>query len=137
MKPERGIVRHDMASDESKMAQTTRSDIERTLAEIARQPIGEPTGDVAAPAAEVELAMADLVSDDNGEIVFCNDSGFRSLAIRTDSGIVADGRADAHLTAAGDDVSGFNYVKFENGLTLFYEEGLELIVLGGSAPSPA
>jgi hypothetical protein len=126
-----------MASDESKMARTTRSDFERTLAEIARQPIGELTGDVAAPAAEVELAMADLVSDDNGEIVFCNDSGFRSLAIHTDSQVVGDGRADAHLTAAGDDVSGFNYVKFDNGLTLFYEEGLELIVLRGSAPSPA
>jgi hypothetical protein len=118
------------------MARTTRSEVERTLAEIARQPIGEPIGDGAAPAAEVELALADLVSDANGEIVFCNDSGFRSLAIRTDSEIVADGRVDAHLTAAGDDVSGFNYVRFENGLTLFYEEGLQLIVLGG-APPPA
>jgi hypothetical protein len=126
-----------MASDESRMARSTRSEIERTLAEIARQPIGEPTGDAAAPAAEVELALADLVSDDNGEIVFCNDSGFRSLAIHTDSQVVGDGRADAHVTAAGDDVSGFNYLKFDNGLTLFYEEGLELIVLGGSAPSPA
>jgi hypothetical protein len=126
-----------MASHESRMARSTRSEIERTLAEIARQPIGEPTGDAAAPAAEVELALADLVSDDNGEIVFCNDSGFRSLAIHTDSQVVGDGRADAHVTAAGDDVSGFNYLKFDNGLTLFYEEGLELIVLGGSAPSPA
>jgi hypothetical protein len=126
-----------MASDEIRMARSTRSEIERTLAEIARQPIGEPTGDAAAPAAEVELALADLVSDDNGEIVFCNDSGFRSLAIHTDSQVVGDGRADAHVTAAGDDVSGFNYLKFDNGLTLFYEEGLELIVLGGSAPSPA
>jgi hypothetical protein len=126
-----------MASDEIRMARSTRSEIERTLAEIARQPIGEPTGDAAAPAADVELALADLVSDDNGEIVFCNDSGFRSLAIHTDSQVVGDGRADAHVTAAGDDVSGFNYLKFDNGLTLFYEEGLELIVLGGSAPSPA
>jgi hypothetical protein len=126
-----------MASDEIRMARSTRSEIERTLAEIARQPIGEPTGDAAAPAAEVELALANLVSDDNGEIVFCNDSGFRSLAIHTDSQVVGDGRADAHVTAAGDDVSGFNYLKFDNGLTLFYEEGLELIVLGGSAPSPA
>lgn len=124
-----------MASDESKMARTTRSDIERTLAEIARQPVGEPAGSAAEPAAEVELAMADLVGDANGEIVFCNDSGFRSLAIHTDSQVVGDGRTEAHRTAAGDDVSGFNYVRFENGLTLFYEEGLQLIVLGGIPPS--
>ena len=64
-----------MASDESKMARSTRSDVERTLAEVARQPVGEPAGDAAAPAAEVELALADLVSDDNGEIVFCNEFG--------------------------------------------------------------
>ena len=37
--------------------------------------------------------MADLVSDDNGEIVFFNDSGFRSLAIRTDAAVVANGQA--------------------------------------------
>jgi hypothetical protein len=34
-------------------------------------------------------------------------------------------------------VSGFNYVKFENGLTLFFEEGLQLIVLDRMPPSPA
>ena len=80
--------------------------------------------------------MADLVSDDNGEIVFCNDSGFRSLAIRTDSQVVANGQAAAHVTAAGDDVSGFNYVTFDNGLTLFYEEGLHLIVASAVLSRP-
>ena len=113
------------------MARTTRSDIERTLADSAWQPASEPRAHAAAPAAEVELAMADLVGDDHGEIVFCNDSGFRSLAIMTDLRVVADGQADAHVTAAGDDVSGFKFVKFENGVTLFYEEGLQLIVSGG------
>jgi hypothetical protein len=125
-----------MASDETKMARTTRSDDERSLAHTARQPLGEPQADAAEPAAEVELAMADLVSDDNGEIVFCNDSGFRSLAIRTDSQIIANGQAEAHVTAAGEDVSGFQYVTFDNGLTLFYEEGLHLIVASGSPPPP-
>ena len=122
-----------MASDESNMARTTRSEIERTLADSARQPAAEPL----APAAEVELALADLVGDDNGEIVFCNDSGFRSLALQTDSRIIADGRAKAHVTAAGEDVSGFKYATFDNGLTLFYEEGLHLIVSSAEAPSPA
>jgi hypothetical protein len=125
-----------MASDESKMARTTRSDDERSLAETARQPVGEPQTDVAVPAAEVELAMADLISDDNGEIVFCNDSGFRSLAIRTDAQIVANGQAATHVTAAGEDVSGLQYVTFDNGLTLYYEEGLHLIVASGVRPPP-
>ena len=124
-----------MASNETQMARTSRSDDERTLAETARQPLGEPQADAAVPAAEVELAMADLISDDNGEIVFCNDSGFRSLALRTDSQIVANGQAEPHVTAAGEDVSGFQYVTFDNGLTLFYEEGLHLIVASG-APAP-
>ena len=119
------------------MARTTRSEIERTLAEIARQPMSEPAGDFAAPAAEVELTLADLVSDGNGEIVFFNDSGFRSLAIYTEAQIVGDGRAAAHLTAAGDDVSGFNYVRFDTGLTLFFEEGLQLMVLSGRPRPPA
>jgi hypothetical protein len=125
-----------MASDETKMARTTRSDHERSLADTARQPGGELQADVAAPAAEVELAMADLVSDDNGEIVFCNDSGFRSLALRTESQIIANGQADAHVTAAGADVSGFRYVTFDNGVTLFYEEGLHLIVSSETLPRP-
>jgi hypothetical protein len=121
-----------MASDETNMARTTRSD----LADTARQPVAEPPADPAGPAAEVELAMADRVSDDNGEIVFCNDSGFRSLAIRTPSQIIANGQAAAHVTAAGEDVSGFRYVTFDNGLTLFYEEGLHLIVSSEEPPPP-
>ena len=77
--------------------------------------------------AEVELALSDLISDDNGEIVFFNDSGFRTLAIETESTIVADGQAETHVTAGGEDVSGFNYVTFDNGVTLYFEDGLDLI----------
>ena len=124
-----------MASDDTKMARTSRSNDERSLAaHPAGQLVGEPQADVAAPAAEVELDLADLVADANGAVVFCNDSGFRNLAIRTDSKVVANGQAEAHVTAAGEDVSGFQYLTFDNGLTLFYEEGLHLIVASGSPP---
>ena len=123
-----------MASDDTKMARTSRSDDERSL---AAPPAGQLVGaDVAAPAAEVELALADLVADANGAVVFCNDSGFRNLAIRTDSKVVANGQAEAHVTAAGEDVSGFQYLTFDNGLTLFYEEGLHAFVASG-APAPS
>ncbi|MGH6919803.1 MAG: hypothetical protein ACREJ0_19115 [Geminicoccaceae bacterium] len=87
-------------------------------------------GAAAAMAAEVELAMSDLLGDANGEIVFFNDSGLRRLLIATDAAVVADGRAGAHRTAGGQDVSGFLFVTFDNGLTLYYETGLDVVVRG-------
>ena len=78
--------------------------------------------------AEVELALEDLISDDNGEIVFFNDSGFRTLSITTESPVISNGQAGQHATAGGEDVSGFNYVTFANGMTLYFEEGLDLLV---------
>lgn len=76
----------------------------------------------------VELTLADLVSDDNGEIVFFNDSGFRTLSIETDATVVSRGQTTEHHTATGENVSGFHYVTFENGLTLYFEEGLDLLL---------
>jgi hypothetical protein len=81
-------------------------------------------------AAEVELAMSDLLADANDEIVFSNDSGLRRLAIATDAAVVADGRAGTHRTAAGHDVSGFRFVTFDNGLTLYYQAGLDVVLRG-------
>jgi hypothetical protein len=83
---------------------------------------------LAVGAAEVELALADLVSDANGEVVIFNDSGFRTLALHTSSAVVADGKVHAHVTAGGEDVSGFHFVTFENGVTVYFREGLDLIV---------
>jgi Flp pilus assembly secretin CpaC len=88
-----------------------------------------PEAAVAADTAEVELALADLVSDANGEVVIFNDSGFRTLALHTDSAVAAEGRVGAHITASGEDVTGFNYVTFENGVTVYFQEGLDLIVV--------
>jgi hypothetical protein len=122
-----------MVSDESKLARTTRSEAEAPRAAAGRPPAGPPPEEAAA---EVELTLADLVADANREIVFFNDSGFRSLAIRTDRLVVADGQAGAHVTAAGDNVSGFQFVRFDNGLTLYFETGLHLI-LAPPAASPS
>jgi len=83
-----------------------------------------------AMAAEVELAMSDLLADANGEVVFFNDSDLRRLVIATDAAVVGDGRAGAHRTAAGQDVSGFRFVTFDNGLTLYYQAGLDVVVRG-------
>lgn len=88
------------------------------------------TGRAAEPAAEVELALSDLLGDANGEIVLFNDSGLRRLALATDAAVVADGRAGAYRTATGQDVSGFRFLTFDNGLTLYYQPDLDLVVRG-------
>ena len=74
------------------------------------------------------LTLEDLVSDDNGEIVFFNDGGFESLSIETEQTVLASGQAKDHETTAGDNVSGFNFVRFDNGVTLYFEDGLDLIL---------
>jgi hypothetical protein len=79
------------------------------------------------------LRLDDLIQDDNGEVVLFNDSGLRALAVATDAGIVAEGSSGHHVTAAGEDVSGFHYVTFDTGLTLYYQHGLEVIVRGDPA----
>lgn len=79
-------------------------------------------------ASEVEISLEDLISDDNGEIVFFNDGGFRTLSISTRSSVISDGQADSHSTVGGENVSGFNYVTFDNGMTLYFEEGLDLLL---------
>lgn len=76
----------------------------------------------------VTLALADLVQDSNGEIVLFNDSNLRRLALVTSASELARGQAPHHVTAAGEDVTGFAYVTFDNGVTLYYEPQLELVV---------
>ena len=80
------------------------------------------------PAAEAELTLSDLVADANGEVVIFNDSGFRTVSIRAGAAVVAEGEAAKHVTASGEDVSGFKYVTFDNGVTLYFPVGLDLIL---------
>jgi hypothetical protein len=79
------------------------------------------------------LAMKDLISDANGEIRLCPDSGQRVLALETDAPLVDEGTAEHHVMAMGDDVSGHHYMSFANGITVYYPEGLHLLVLGEPA----
>jgi hypothetical protein len=83
------------------------------------------------PGADVTLAIGELIQDANGEVVLFNDSQLRSLALSSDAHLVAEGMADQHVTAAGDDVSGYKYMTFANGLTLYFDPGLDVIVKSG------
>jgi hypothetical protein len=71
----------------------------------------------------------DLVSDANGEVVLFNDSGLRSLALGVDAAVVAEGKSGRHVTAAGEDVSGYRYMAFDNGVKLFFRPELELVLV--------
>lgn len=79
----------------------------------------------------IELALSDLVQDSGGEVVLYNDSGLRALGLVAETPIVGEGNASPHITASGDDVTGFKYVSFANGLTLYYQDGLDLVVRTG------
>lgn len=75
------------------------------------------------------LSLSDLIQDANGEIVLFNDSHLRRLALLTEAHELARGEAPHHITATGEDVTGFRYVTFDNGVTLYYQPDLELLVV--------
>ena len=107
------------------------ADLVRDLTGVGADDSAEAAPPVRSAPPGASLALTDLISDDNGEIVFFNDSGFRTLSIETDAQVVSKGQAASHRTAAGEDVSGFNYVTLENGLTLYFEDDLDLLLPGG------
>jgi hypothetical protein len=85
-------------------------------------------------AAEIELSLSDLIGDERGEVVLFNDSEFRAMALRADVRVVARGLAARHVTAGGENVTGFQFLTFENGVTLYYQKGLDLIVRPPGVP---
>ena len=123
------LAGHDMT------ASGARTDLPQAVIDLAQDDEIAIEGEASATgAAEVELALADLVGDANGEVVVLNDSGFRTMAIRTEAVVAAEGRSQRHVTAGGEDVSGFNYVTFDNGVTLYYPDGLDLILEPAGTP---
>ena len=120
-------------------ASDSRRDLPRAVIDLAQgAEAGIADDALHSHAAEAELTLSDLVADANGEIVIFNDSGFRTVAIRTTgAAVVAEGEAAKHVTASGEDVSGFKYVTFDNGVTLYFPEGLDLILtLDPPRPAP-
>ena len=118
-------------------ASGTHGDSSRAMVDLARgDEAGRGDNASETGAAEAELALSDFMGDANGEVVIFNDSGFRTVLLRTEATVVAEGEAADHVTAAGEDVSGFKYVRFDNGVTLYFPEGLDLI-LKSAPPRPA
>jgi hypothetical protein len=109
-------------------ASDARSDLPKAVIDLAQDDGAAIEREASDTGAEGELVLADVVGDANGEVVVFNDSGLRTLAIRTEAAVTAEGRMQKHVTAGGEDVSGFSYVTFDNGVTLYYPEGLELLL---------
>lgn len=118
-------------------ASGTPGDLPRAIVDLARGDDASSGDNASDIAAEAELTLSELVGDAHGEVVIFNDSGFRTVSLRTGAAVVAEGEVAKHVTAGGEDVSGFKYVTFDNGVTLYFPDGLDLILKGDSArPSP-
>jgi len=78
------------------------------------------TGALETPVAgeTVLLELAALLPDASGEVVLFADDTL-PLNIVTDLPVTDAGIADAHVTAAGVDVTGLHFYSFESGLTVY------------------
>ncbi len=95
----------------------------------AEQPLGStgsPDDEAAASGSGGEetgfrLALSDLIAGDAEEVVLFNDSAVREVVLESAAAPVAEGEVDGHVTADGVDVSGFCYLRFPQGLTLYHD----------------
>lgn len=72
------------------------------------------------------LVLADLVPDAGGEIVLRPGGLDRRFRLAVSVPPVETGRAAPHVTAAGEDVTGFRFVRFAHGPTLYHPADVEL-----------
>src|SRR5689334_14747299 len=83
-------------------------------------PDAEPAGPV--------IDIPTLMPDQYGEVVLVNCSNLRSLTLCAGARLVRRGEVGRHVTATGEDVSGFHYLAFDNGAKIFFRPGLEVMV---------
>jgi hypothetical protein len=74
----------------------------------------------------VILDLQDLLPDSGGEIVL-RGAGL-GLVISTGQAVTATGTADGHVTASGEDVSGYRYYQLDGGITLYCEADASLML---------
>jgi hypothetical protein len=74
----------------------------------------------------VVLNLQDLLPDAGGEVVI-HGAGL-ALGLATDRTMTAAGTAEAHVTAAGENVAGFRYYQFDGGITLYCPADTSLLL---------
>jgi len=128
------------------------SDIERDLGGRLNSPV-ETTASATAQAAGVEgtdilvldpgttlnqateatvvLELEDLLPDASGEVVLFAGEEL-PVNIMTDEPLTDAGIAEAHVTAAGVDVTGLHFYSFESGITLYSPTDLLIVTESGT-----
>ncbi|SNB70094.1 hypothetical protein SAMN07250955_107111 [Arboricoccus pini] len=81
---------------------------------------------------ELSLRLEDLIGDANQEIVVFNDSSFSEMTLVTDVALLERWAVQNHITAAGEDVSGFIALRFANGIHVYHQRELALSVVRSS-----
>lgn len=66
------------------------------------------------------LTVEHLQPGSAGEVVLFNDSAFRNVVLEGVSGPVERGNVKSHVTAEGVDVSGFQFLRFTDGMVVFH-----------------
>ena len=89
--------------------------------------VGTPVG-----GETVLLELADLLPDASGEVVLFADDSL-PVNIVTDQPITKVGIAEAHVTAAGVDVTGLHFYSFESGLTVY--SPIDVLIIADSGVS--
>jgi hypothetical protein len=74
------------------------------------------------------LAVADLIAGSADEVVLFNDSAIGEVVLESAEPPLDRGGVDHHVTADGIDVSGFRYLRFPHGLTLYHDAGTRVHV---------
>ena len=86
---------------------------------------------IAASAAEpiMVLTLQDLVPDAGGEVAM---QSFGVPAVGIDPGgsaaMTSSGTISSHVTAAGEDVSGYRFYAFGNGITLYFPPDMVVLM---------
>jgi hypothetical protein len=86
---------------------------------------------VAASAAEpiMVLTLRDLVPDAAGEVAI---QSFGVPAVGIEAGeqvaITGSGTVESHVTAAGEDVSGYRFYAFDNGMTVYFPPDMVVLM---------
>ena len=75
------------------------------------------------------LTLDDLVPDDGAELVVVAPDNTK-VNLVADQTVIATGQVEHHITASGIDVSGFFYITFSTGVTLYYTGDLSVSVVG-------
>lgn len=101
-----------------------------SVSELAAEGVGHE--DLTFDSEDVEdqmvLSLSDLLPDAGGDVVLFSDAGPLAVNITTHSRILDTGTADHYVTSTGVDVSGFHFLTFEEGPTIYYPSDIDLLI---------